>query len=109
MLENNETKEAVGYLEIGAYTKEQLFTYDKVRDGILTERSVLSDAKREGLSEGLEQGLARGLEQGLERGLEQGREEERKKFAAACMKKGMTSEDIQELTGFSAEEIRGLR
>jgi predicted transposase/invertase (TIGR01784 family) len=89
LLENSETKEAVGYLEIGAYTKEQLFTYDKVRDGILTERSVLSDAKREGL--------------------EQGREEERKKIAAICLKQGMATRDIQGITGLSAEEIRGLR
>jgi predicted transposase/invertase (TIGR01784 family) len=100
LLENSETKEAVGYLEIGAYTKEQLFTYDKVRDGILTERSVLSDAKREGLAEG--------LEKGLERGLEQGREEERKKIAAICLKQGMATRDIQGITGLSTEEIRGL-
>jgi predicted transposase/invertase (TIGR01784 family) len=85
LLENSETNEAVGYLEIGAYTKEQLFTYDKVRDGILTERSVLSDAKREGMAEA------------------------RKKFAAACLKKGMAIDDIQELTGLGADEIRGLR
>jgi predicted transposase/invertase (TIGR01784 family) len=112
LLENSETKEAVGYLEIGAYTKEQLFTYDKVRDGILTERSVLSDAKREGVAEGLEigleQGLTQGLEQGLKQGLERGREEERKKFAAECLKKGMSLEDIQELTGLGTEEIRDL-
>jgi hypothetical protein len=88
LLENIETKEAVGYLEIGAYTKEQLFTYDKVRDGILTERSVLSDAKREGVAEGLERG--------------------RRNFAAACLKKGMSPEDIKELTGLCAEEIRDL-
>ena len=88
LLENRETNEAVGYLEIGAYTKEQLFTYDKVRDGILTERSVLSDAKREGVAEGFERG--------------------RKKFALACLKKGVLLEDIQELTGLNAEEIRSL-
>jgi predicted transposase/invertase (TIGR01784 family) len=120
LLENSETNEAVGYLEIGAYTKEQLFTYDKVRDGILTERSVLSDAKREGVAEGLEKGLERGLAQGLEKGLgqglaqgleqglEKGREEERKKFAAACLKKGMSLEDIQELTGLGVKTIRSL-
>jgi hypothetical protein len=74
LLENSETNEAVGYLETGEYTKEQMFTYDRVRDWILTERSVLSDAKREGFAEGLERGFAQGLKQGLERGLAQGLE-----------------------------------
>ena len=51
LLENEETREAVKYVETSAYTKGQLFTYDKIRDSILTERSVLSDARREGEAE----------------------------------------------------------
>ncbi|MDR2692576.1 MAG: Rpn family recombination-promoting nuclease/putative transposase, partial [Dysgonamonadaceae bacterium] len=48
LLENGDIREAVQYMEIGAYTKEQLFTYDKFRDGIMTERSVISDAWHKG-------------------------------------------------------------
>ncbi|MDR0572802.1 MAG: hypothetical protein LBG96_02015, partial [Tannerella sp.] len=76
-------------LEAGAYTKKQLFTYDKYRDAILTERSVLSDAERTGMEKGIEKGI--------------------EKVAAACLKKGMSLEDVTELTGLTADEIRKLQ
>ena len=85
LLENSDTREAVEYLETRAYTKEQLFTYDKVRDAIITERSVISDAKREG------------------------RQEEKIKFALACLKKGISLDNTAELTGLTPDEIRNLQ
>ena len=105
LLENDETREAVKYLEVGAYTKKQLFTYDKYRDAILTERSVLSDAERTGMEQGIKKGIEQGIEKGIEKGIEQGIE----KVAAACLKKGMSLEDVTELTGLTADEIRKLQ
>ncbi|MDR2040892.1 MAG: Rpn family recombination-promoting nuclease/putative transposase [Tannerella sp.] len=93
LLENEDTREAVKYLEVGAYTKEQLYTYDLVRDAILTERSVLSDATQIGM----EKGRKEGEEQGMQ------------KVAAACLKKGMPLEDIIELTGLTADKICRLQ
>jgi predicted transposase/invertase (TIGR01784 family) len=84
LLENNDIREAVKYVEVGAYTKEQLFTYDRFRDGILTERSAFFDARKEGM------------------------EEERKAIAAACLKKGLSPKDISELTGLTVNEILAL-
>ncbi|MDR2764439.1 MAG: Rpn family recombination-promoting nuclease/putative transposase [Tannerella sp.] len=97
LLENSDIREAVKYVEVGAYTKEQLFTYDRFRDGILTERSVLSDAKREGIEEGMEKGRKEGIEEGIERG--------RKAFAATCLKKGLSHLEVSELTGLTVDEI----
>ncbi|MDR0575000.1 MAG: hypothetical protein LBG96_13420, partial [Tannerella sp.] len=109
------------YLEAGAYTKKQLFTYDKYRDAILTERSVLSDAERtgmekgirQGIEQGMEKGIKKGIEQGMEqgirKGIEQGMEKGLEKVAAACLKKGMSLEDVTELTGLTADEIRKLQ
>jgi predicted transposase/invertase (TIGR01784 family) len=121
LLENSETSEAIKYVEISAYTKEQLFTYDKLRDGILTERSVMSDAKREGEAlgmkkgreegkkEGLEEGKKEGLEEGREEGKKEGLEEGRKEIALACLKKGLPLKDVEELTGLTTDEILALQ
>ena len=60
LLDNAHIREAVGYMERAAYTKEQLAAYDKWKIAAMTERSAINDAKREGKAEGLEEGRAEG-------------------------------------------------
>ena len=60
LLENDFTREAVGYMERAAYTKEQLAAYDKWKIAAMTERSAINDAKREGLAEGEAIGMEKG-------------------------------------------------
>jgi predicted transposase/invertase (TIGR01784 family) len=124
LLENSDICEAVKYVEISAYTKEQLFTYDKFRDGILTERSVMSDARQEGEILGMKKGEALGMKKGREKGKKEGLEEgealgmqkgeaiglekSRKEFALACLKKRLPLKDIEELTGLTADEIKKI-
>ena len=117
LLENSDTREAVTYMEIGAYTKEQLFTYDKVRDSILLECSVLSDYKREGLMEGREEGREEGRKEGRMEGRMEGRkeglEEGQKKAAIGIalnlLKLGISLENIMQSTGLTSEEIHALQ
>jgi predicted transposase/invertase (TIGR01784 family) len=97
LLENEDTGEAVKYLEVGAYTREQLYTYDLVRDAVLTAQSVLYDAERTGRAKGREEGIEKGRKEGIE------------KVAAACLKKGIPLKEITELTGLTADEIRRLQ
>ena len=52
LLNNELIREAVGYMERAAYTKEQLDMYDKWKIAAMTERSALKDAKKEGRMEG---------------------------------------------------------
>jgi len=47
LLDNELTREAVEYMKRAAYTKEELETYDKCKIDILTERGIISDAKKE--------------------------------------------------------------
>ena len=64
-LMNNELiREAVSYMEVAAYSKKQLFTYDKWKLDIMTERGAMSDAEMEGLAKGKAEGLAEGLAEG---------------------------------------------
>jgi len=60
LMENEYTREAVGYMEQAAYTKEQLDAYDKWKIDAMTERSILDDALRKGRTEGREEGREEG-------------------------------------------------
>jgi predicted transposase/invertase (TIGR01784 family) len=54
LLENEDIKNAVEYLEVSSYTKAELEIYDKVQDAIRTHLTYIYDAKEEGLREGEE-------------------------------------------------------
>jgi predicted transposase/invertase (TIGR01784 family) len=93
LLDNDLTREAVGYMEKAAYTKEQLETYDKWKIAAMTERSALKDAKMEGRAEGRAEG-------------------EHKKAVTIVknlLKKGMAVEDISDTTGLSIHQIEELQ
>jgi predicted transposase/invertase (TIGR01784 family) len=80
LLDNELTCEALGYMERAAYTKEQLFTYDKWKIDILTEGGIIDDAKEEKTIE----------------------------IALKALEKGMAIEDISEITGLSVMQIEEL-
>ena len=64
---------------------------------------------KEGLEKGLERGLERGREEGLERGreegLERGRHEAMLEAARRMRGRGMSIQDIQELTNLPLEDL----
>jgi predicted transposase/invertase (TIGR01784 family) len=88
LLKNELTREAVGYMEKAAYTKEQLDAYDKWKINAMTERSALNDAKKEGKIEGK-----------IERNIE---------IALKALEIGMSIEDVSKLTGLSKQQIEEL-
>jgi predicted transposase/invertase (TIGR01784 family) len=105
LLENKDTREAVGYVEMGAYTKEQLFAYDKVRDAIMTEISVIDDA----IAKGTAKGTAKGIEQGMKQGMKQGAKNAAIQIALNLLKLGIRPESIAQSTGLTQEEICALQ
>ncbi|MDR1121056.1 MAG: hypothetical protein LBM08_09070, partial [Dysgonamonadaceae bacterium] len=60
-------------------------------------RSLLSGSRDEGREEGLEEGFEKGLAKG------------RKEIAINALKKGMSPEDVSELTGLPLTEIHKLK
>lgn len=62
------------------------------------------EAAKEAREQGIMQGIRRGMERGMERGIEQGQMDIVKKL----LERGMSVEEIQELTGLSTEKIKGL-
>jgi predicted transposase/invertase (TIGR01784 family) len=112
LLSDNLVSEAVHYSEIGAYNKNQLLAYENAKMSVMDERSALSDFEENGIekgrAEGRAEGLAKGRAEGLAKGREEGLAEGLAKVAINALQKGMSSEEVSELTGLSLNEIHKL-
>lgn len=83
----------------------------------LEEQSALATARAKGTEEGLKQGKEEGLKQGKEEGMKQGKQEgmkqgkqeKQKEIAKKMLDKGISIEEIIELTQLSKEEIEKLK
>ena len=92
LMDNEYTREAVGYMEQAAYTRDQLDEYYNRKIDAMTERSVLNDARKEGEEIGEQKG-------------------EHKKaviIAKSLIKRGMSIEDVSDVTGLSNQQIEEL-
>jgi predicted transposase/invertase (TIGR01784 family) len=95
--------EAVGYMEKAAYTKEQLAAYDKYKIDIMSAQSMIDDAEEKGIAKGEEIGIAKGKAIG-----EAKLQERETEIAIKMLKKGMSFEDVHEMTGLSIQQIEEL-
>jgi predicted transposase/invertase (TIGR01784 family) len=84
LLDNEDIREAVRYVERAAYSKEQLENYDKWKIAAMTERSALKDARTEG------------------------KIEEKIKIASKALEMGISIDDTTKLTGLSQQQIQQL-
>ncbi|MDU1457566.1 MAG: ISNCY family transposase, partial [Klebsiella sp.] len=55
-----------------------------------------------------EKGIEKGIEKGMEKGIQQGRQEVSQEFAQRFLNKGMSREDVAEVTALSLAEIDKL-
>lgn len=120
LLDNPEIKKAVDQIEQSAFNDAQLLGYDEFWDAVRVEKTLVSDA----LKEGMEKGMAEGMEKGMEKGMAEGRAEglvegqakgraegERNKqieIARKMKQAGMDAETIARLTGLATDEIDAL-
>ncbi|MDR0969088.1 MAG: Rpn family recombination-promoting nuclease/putative transposase [Lentimicrobiaceae bacterium] len=103
------TREALGYLEEGAYTEAQMNAYDHYWDVISTEKMFLSSAFADGMVEGMAKGEAKGKAEGKAEGLAEGKAEERFEIVRNSLRAGLPIETISQITGLSPEEIEALK
>jgi predicted transposase/invertase (TIGR01784 family) len=87
-LDEKDIREAVEYMKIGAYTKDQLLTYDKCKIDVMTARSMLNEAE--------------------ENGVEKGENKKAIAIALKMLQKGMAVDDICEYTSLSKLQIEQL-
>jgi predicted transposase/invertase (TIGR01784 family) len=117
LLDNEYTREAVGYMEKSAYTKEQLAVYDKWKIAAMTERSAINDALQKGEAIGIEKGEAIGLQKGeaigiekgeaigIEKGEAIGRTAEKEQVVINSHHAGLSAETISNITELTIEQI----
>lgn len=120
LLDNPEIKKAVDQIEQSAFNDAQLLGYDEFWDAVRVEKTLVSDALKEGMekgmAEGMEKGMAEGRAEGRAEGLVEGQakgraEGERNKqieIARKMKQAGMDAETIARLTGLVTDEIDAL-
>ncbi|MBR6104205.1 MAG: hypothetical protein IKP81_04040, partial [Paludibacteraceae bacterium] len=100
LLDDPEISKAISIVERGAYSDEQLATYDKYRDMAATEKALIDGS----FNKGREEGEAIGLEKGKEAG----KLEEKIDNARKMKECGVGINIISTVTGLSADEIENL-
>lgn len=89
-------------------TPAERYAYDEHINAMMIQNDVLGNAKMEGLAEGRAKGRAEGFAEGHAEGEAKGREEEKLSVARNLKLMGLTTEQIAQATGLSAEEIAKL-
>ena len=97
LLTNEYTREALEYMRVAAFSKEQLIAYDQNKIDILTAQGMLSSAKDEAKIEGFAEGLAEGKAEG--------KAESKIEMAVKMLEDGMAVENVCKYTGLTIEQI----
>ena len=104
LLANSDTREAVGYVETGAYTKKQLEAYDMYLNSIMAAQGLVSDAEAKGRTEG----KAEGLKEGKAEGKAEGKRETAIHIAANLLEMGIPADDVAKSTGLARSEVDAI-
>jgi len=106
LLEVPEIREALEHIQVSAFTKAELETYDKYWDSVRSERTLLEEAEQAGLEKGEQIGLEKGEQIGLEKGEQIGLEKGVAIYQA--WQSGMPKAEIALKHGLSVEKVEKL-
>jgi predicted transposase YdaD len=65
---------------------------------------ILQEGEQKGIQEGLQQGIQQGLQEGMREGIQEGIQQ----VATNMLSKGMSAEEISDLTGLTVEQVQHL-
>ena len=113
LLDNPEIKKAVDQIEQSAFNDAQLLGYDDFWDAVRVEKTLVSDALKEGMEKGMKEGRAEGRAEGHAEGRAEGRAEgiaegkrnNQLEIARKMKEMGMTADVIAQVTGLAPGEI----
>ena len=97
---NEDIRQASELCQEAAFTAEELALYDAYWDAVRVEKTIRNSSLREGEAIGLEKGEAIGLEKG--------KMEEKVEIALKLLEKGISVEDITDMTGLTKQQIEQL-
>ncbi len=92
---------SIQYVIKASLIKEEKLCYEKNWDRISSEKTLLTEAKSEGITEG----LALGIERGKIKGIEEGKKHEKLEIAIKLRQLGMTDAEIQNITGVRLKKL----
>ena len=108
LLANPDIRKAITQIEESAFTKGQLYSYEKFWDTISVEKTLFNSGKREGFKEGEAIGREKGEAIGLEKGEAIGREKELIATARRMKEEGCSVPFIVKITGLTEEQIQEI-
>lgn len=110
-LKNNASiNKALEILNESAFTKEELYFYDRYWDGISKERTYAYEKAKLASEEARIKGLEEGKREGLEQGLEQGKLQEKIQGIRKAIQRGkLTMNEIAEDFGVSVDMVKEIR
>lgn len=85
--------------EIAKFSEKEKYAYEESLKKMWDNYATLESSFTEGQKKGKEEGLKQGIEKGLKQGLEEGSKQAQVKIAIKMKNKGLSSEDIFNLTG----------
>jgi predicted transposase/invertase (TIGR01784 family) len=104
LLEEDTIKEAVQYLEVSSYSRDELEMYDRYWDAVRTRISYIQDA----LNKGLIEGETSGLQKGEAKGKAEGKAETLREIVINACRSGLSVKQIQSITGLTAAQIEEI-
>ena len=94
--------------EIARFTPDQVRSYEDSLKYYRDIKASLDTKFEEGMQKGIEEGMQKGIEKGIEEGMQKGIEKGIEKVAVNALNKGLSVEDIIDLTGLTKEQILSL-
>ena len=108
LAEQPQISKAMSIVEKSAYTDEQLDGYDRYRDIIWRERTLVSESHREGFEEGKAEGVEEGIGIGIEKGIGIGIEKGKTEAAKMMLASGMSKMQVATILHMNIREVETL-
>lgn len=97
------------FLEITGEEKNYIIkTMEEEREANMIVQELMKRGYDKGIHDGIEQGIEKGIEKGIEQGIEKGKVEALKITINNLQKKGLSSNEISDITGISIEDIQKI-
>ena len=107
-LDSPDLKKALGVLEVMNFDATEREIYEGHLKWLRIEANTLRKYEGKGFERGLAEGRVEGEQRGIEKGRLEGVEKERETIARKLLDKGLPLEVIEEATGLTPEQLKGL-
>ncbi len=101
-------KELLEQAEISKFNPQELMQYEDSVNAYRDIVNAINTAKKDSFAEGVAKGIAEGVAKGIAEGVAKGIEQRNVEIARKMLGKGMTPEEVADMTGLSIADVDGL-